>query len=184
MKIIFLDIDGVLNSYTDFLESSLYGHPFNTGKIVISSGKLCLLEYIVRNTDAKIVISSTWRSHFTLDEIYEMFKVRGFKLPRKVIIDKTETHRHGFSSGPEYFRKSEIKEWLKANKPIESYVILDDIRPSFFEGMTDNLVTTRDDDGLNRLSTEQAITILGRNKKSQAKQDKYNESLDLLLSCI
>ena len=56
-KYIFLDIDGVLNSM-DWFEQNKY----TKGYTEINPGKVKLLKEIVDRTDAKIILSSTWRS--------------------------------------------------------------------------------------------------------------------------
>ena len=134
MKIIFLDIDGVLNS-TDYMnalhfnvrshyskeqlrESDLisqftrdkYGHYFDPRCILF-------LEAIINKTDAKIVISSTWRGS-GLETMQKMWKDRN--LAGSVIdITPTDKDRH---------RGTEIEMWLELNSdlPIESYCIIDD----------------------------------------------------------
>lgn len=194
MKIIFLDIDGVLNSETDFIEAAMYGHDNNairrltkSGREVITPvcrGKLALLELIIKQTDAKIVITSTWREHLKLNEIYDIFVAQGFRLPRTTIIGKTEDSVKRLSSDHTYSRCAEITKWLDGRDNIESYVILDDISPHMFHKHEDNLVTTSEYDGLNKLHTTQAMNILGRNEEAQAKWDEYTRSLDLMISCM
>ena len=194
MKIIFLDIDGVLIYETDFIESAMYGHDNNStirktksGREVITPvcrGKMALLELIIMQTDARIVISSTWREHMKLNEIYDVFVAQGFRLPRTTIIGKTEDSMIRFSADHTYSRGSEISDWLDGRDDIESYVILDDISPRMFHAHPDNLVTTDEYDGLNKLHTTQAMNILGRNEEAQAKWDEYTKSLDIMLSCM
>ena len=53
MKVIFLDVDGVLNSEKDLLEAK--------GKSELFDRPLILLKELVESTKAKIVVSSTWR---------------------------------------------------------------------------------------------------------------------------
>ena len=53
MKVIFLDVDGVLNSEKDLLEAK--------GKSELFDRPLTLLKELVESTKAKIVVSSTWR---------------------------------------------------------------------------------------------------------------------------
>lgn len=53
MKVIFLDVDGVLNSEKDLLEAK--------GKSELFDRPLALLKELVESTKAKIVVSSTWR---------------------------------------------------------------------------------------------------------------------------
>jgi hypothetical protein len=195
MKIIFLDIDGVLNSETDFVEVSMYGHTNNEVKHTLKNGreiiaplcrgKLALLELIIKQTDAKIVISSTWRDHFKLSTIHDMFKAQGFTLPRTVIVGKTEPSRMSLSTSHTEFRCGDIADWLENRDDVESYVILDDI-PSrlFYEPHNEHLVTTSEYDGLNRLDVNKAMNILGRNEEAQKAFDEYNKSLDMLINCM
>ena len=69
MKVIFLDIDGVLN-YMDFWykrrlefeKTGKFGPSFDEEKIKI-------LSEIVSETGAKIVLSSTWRGGFVKDKV-------------------------------------------------------------------------------------------------------------------
>ena len=67
MKIIFLDIDGVLNS--DTWEKS---KAFKNGVYPSNSFdpfSVQLLNNIINETQAKVVLTSTWRLKFTLQEI-------------------------------------------------------------------------------------------------------------------
>jgi len=107
MKIIFLDIDGVLNVINQGRDE--FGHKFNP-KFVAN------LKTIIDQTDAKIVISSTWRNA-GLAKMQLMWEVRD--LPGDVI-DITPNFRH--TNSP---RGEEIAEWLRLNQ-VDQYVILDD----------------------------------------------------------
>lgn len=145
-KVIFLDIDGVLNtiddqSYrylkrkeeakaknTDASDKSLtfktrdcYGHLFSQRAVE-------WLDYIIMATGAKIVISSTWR----LSGIDVM---RGLWMRRKLpgeIISVTPSHRsRSFVNnykGTDFedYRGIEIEAWLKNHPEVSRYVILDD----------------------------------------------------------
>lgn len=192
MKVIFLDIDGVLNSETDFTEIAMYGHPINEkvytlegGREIVAPltrGKLALLELIIKNTDAKIVISSTWRTHFKLSEIHDMFVAQGFTLPRTVIIGKTGPSRFSMSTCHTEFRCGEIADWLDNRNDVESYVILDDISDRlFYEPHKEHLVKTSEYDGLNKLHVNQAMNILGRNEEAQEAHDKYMAALRMFI---
>ncbi len=138
MKIIFLDIDGVLNVIPEGRDE--YGSLFHDHLVEN-------LKSIIEATNAKIVISSSWRKD-GLTIMQEMWKKR--ELPGEVIdvtpslylqkggsiifwndkLSKHPTQRiHGYSVP----RGSEIEYWLQneahQNKEIdfvESYVILDD----------------------------------------------------------
>lgn len=119
MKIIFLDIDGVLNSW-----STCYK---------ITTEKLKLLNDLIEQTDAKIVISSSWRvgSKDVKDFLDKNFsKNRTFRLdnPNQELIDNIfykNTIALTDTFGPN--RGDEIKRWLDTHSDeVESYVIFDD----------------------------------------------------------
>lgn len=134
MKIIFLDIDGVLNSsetckhFNEKYGSNGYGGFFKPDDACtdenVKWGQSLVdnLKSIVEATGASIVISSTWRKHYTVDKFKEMFAVYGWD--NAPVIDKTvrlATH----SVFDTYCRGDEIAQWVKENNP-ESFVIIDD----------------------------------------------------------
>lgn len=119
MKIIFLDIDGVLNVIGQGHDQ--YGQIFH--KEFVEN-----LRYIIEQTNAKIVLSSTWRFK-GIDVIKQMWIDRN--LPGEVIditIDSFDLIEEGlFSDFDEVKRGNEIQRWIDDNiYNIESYVIIDD----------------------------------------------------------
>lgn len=128
MKVIFLDIDGVLNTNDTFVNSDI-----ETEKdILIDEFRVEYLRQIVEKTDAKIVLSSSmrWRfkklgneviavtSNFAPDFI-NLLNQYGLEL-----YDVTPIIEH--ENGKYVFRQDEIKKWLSQNDDVESCVILDD----------------------------------------------------------
>lgn len=112
MKIIFLDIDGVLNY------SKCWKREENKEKGTLIWDKDCIsqLNRIVKETGAKIVISSTWRlykDHY--DAILNQMNIEG------EIIDKTIALRNIDSE-----RGDEIEDWLSKHPEVKKFVILDD----------------------------------------------------------
>lgn len=104
-KIIFLDIDGVLNLYRE--EHDKYGQLFHDNFVNN-------LKHIIDETGAKIVLSSTWRlSGFKTNK--NMWLDR--KLPGE-LVDVTPIFHNKI-------RGEEIKHWL-VNNQVNSYVIIDD----------------------------------------------------------
>ncbi len=121
MKILFLDIDGVLNSRA-------YDCRRNWNeKTNIDETRLPLVKEIIDKTGAKIVLISTWRRHWNSNEnlcdedgkcINSLFSKYGL-----AIYDKTPDF--GLLCG----RKDEVKAWLAGHADeIERFVILDDYR--------------------------------------------------------
>lgn len=101
MKVLFLDVDGVLNSRatTDFKNHLFPIDPYMSFLV----GKIQL------DTDCEIVLSSSWRLH--PDGIEAVEKL----LP---LLDKTP-----YNGG---IRGSEVKQWLKEHPEVTRYAILDD----------------------------------------------------------
>lgn len=128
MKVIFLDIDGVLNH-----EQFYQGKDPSIIKILdlnlhLDTYSLKLLNQICETTGAKVVLSSTWRRHQSLEKAREIFKLKGFT---GEIIDQTPDLT---INNPDFLRGNEILKWVKQNEAMlgtnhreyKDYVILDD----------------------------------------------------------
>ena len=137
MKVLFLDVDGVLNSSQD-------GFTIKLG----TDKHLELLKQIVDKTDAKIVLSSSWRiSNKTKSFIENMLKEYGMSI-------MSSTPDLGSSRG------EEIKKWLReTNDFIESFVILDN-NSDMGEYTYTKLVKTDRNIGLHETDVIKAIKIL------------------------
>lgn len=136
MKIIFLDVDGVLNSAKDFYSIELE-----------NDKHFDLLKELVDKTGAKIVLSSSWRIGFN-PTTHEPDRILARKLGERgmFIYDFTPYLTGG--------RINEIHEWLKKN-PVDKFVILDDEEVSY-----PNLVQTNTMVGLQKEDIEKASKIL------------------------
>ena len=114
MKILFLDIDGVLNS-----AKWLQGKPRKTWPFEhIDPAAVQLLNRIVRETSCKIVISSSWRVLTPFRSLGMVLACRGFEFASHII---GQTPRHGFDN-----RGMEIQAWLHTRFDVERFVIVDD----------------------------------------------------------
>ena len=161
MKVIFLDIDGVLNCST----SKSFCHDDTCGIITgIDSDKVKRLAKIVEATGAEIVLSSDWKDGW--NKYYTSSKPSHakyldnhlYKKGRLTIKDKTPNTSKG-----SWFRGEEILAYLRSHKDVENYVILDD---TFFEDfsikeISEHLVLTEYKVGLTDADVEKAIKILG-----------------------
>ncbi|MCL6604587.1 MAG: hypothetical protein K6T94_17120 [Paenibacillus sp.] len=147
MKIIFLDIDGVLN--TDRYISFQKNH--NVGQIIFDPEAMKNLKFLVESTNSNIVISSTWRIHYESNEKLWRDLGRNFNEYHlnERIIGITPVHDKNLKTS---IRWKEIEHWLSINeeKVIESFVILDDewdmgiyarrfVRCQAYKGLTDDL---------------------------------------------
>lgn len=152
MKIIFLDIDGVLNSVRyDRARTATQGN--------IDETRLPILKKITDETGAQIVLSSSWRKHwdkaadFCDDsgrEINALFSKYGL-----TVYDKTPVL-------PDNDRAEEVRLWLKEHNDTENFVILDDIQFGWGGDLQGHLVRTnsRIGFGLENEHVKKAIEIL------------------------
>ena len=121
MKVLFLDIDGVLNSVAysqTVVRQSLIADP-NT--LDPKAGKL-LGDWIRKFPDLVVVISSTWRKMCPLPELKEILANIG--IPADRVIEYTPVIHN-------VVRGEEIKAWFqgqmfKSNFPVTSIAIVDD----------------------------------------------------------
>lgn len=153
MKVLFLDIDGVLN-YEGC--TSFYG-----GVYFVTEEKLRLLVKIVNATKAKIVLISTWRQGLKdLSEGKESFEA-GLT---EALLDTLETYNlyiFDYTKCNGATRGKQIEDWIySTGETIESFVILDDLDASQFEGYEDHLVQTDMRSGLEPYHVVSAIQIL------------------------
>ena len=125
MKIIFLDVDGVLNTTNTFIKRKIIKQKTGYYILEIDDFRLQYLKEIVDKSNSKIVLTSTWRMNFKKEnnkiipltnkakELQNKFKEYGIDIYDITILDKNRN------------REKEIKEWLNNNN-VENFVILDD----------------------------------------------------------
>jgi len=119
MKVIFLDIDGVLVTRNS-IKYQYLNYP-NENDIRFSKKAVNNLNKLIRLTKSKIVISSTWRLFNSLDELKNIFKKQGIK---GEIIATTSIERAPVEE--DIPRGQKISDWLEQHSEIEQYVIIDD----------------------------------------------------------
>lgn len=132
-----------------------------SGVIGIASPPLKHLRRIVKETNAFIVLSSTWRREWSRDEEKcsedVKYLIRRLKREGIHIMDKTP------GNGLECLRGGEIRAWLNAHKGVDAWVVLDDdvFEDYEAEGILPHLVETNFyDGGLNERLAEEAIRVL------------------------
>lgn len=109
MKVLFLDIDGVLNSARTAL--AFGGYPMELEHLpAFDQAALGLIRRLCDAADVQIVLSSAWRLHYPHKHVG-----KALGLP---IIDRTPS-----LSG---VRGLEIQRWLADHPEVEEYAIVDD----------------------------------------------------------
>jgi len=164
MKVIFLDVDGVIVP----IDNSPTMQSF-------SSGCINHLKRIVEETDAHIVISSTWRTN-KIDRDLLMHQLDKVGLKDRVIGDTPDLVHLSegdwndelccfmpVGNGWEGTRGHEISEWLKVNKA-KKFVILDDDPEAAQRGKTKDglFIQTAMDAGLLDFHADKAIDFLNK----------------------
>lgn len=158
MKIIFLDIDGVVNCF-DTKERI-------NGIIGVEQSKIELIKQIVDATGAKIVLSSTWRLGWFYEnqpghegDTKEWYYLRDkFAEQGLYFLDYTPLHKNRH-------RGIEIQQWIDSvsdDWDIDSYVVIDDNMYEIREMHKGHMVKTSYADGITPGAVKMAIQILNK----------------------
>ncbi len=162
-KIIFLDIDGVINTkewhskMTKDTPKDEYGYAF--APIAVAN-----LAHIIDKTGADIVISSSWK-FYGVPKLRELWKKRNLPGTILDITPNTISDEMLLNANLDEFqlgvcRGNEIKEWLSRHEDIISnYVIIDDFDDMLSE-QEDHVVLTESLIGITEWDAEKAIKIL------------------------
>ena len=152
MKVIFLDIDGVLNTPSSENRCGEY--------IGIDDDKVERLKQIVEKTKAEIVLISTWKKYWRKEDklkplqdysanyLDEKLAKQGLKA-----IDKTKDKADG-----RYLSRGEsILEYVYRNN-VKKYIILDDCQFDY-DGcyLTDCLIKTKKAEGLTKADRKSVV---------------------------
>lgn len=147
--VLFLDIDGVLNS-SKFFESqdrnSKHGIVLVSSQIDVNA--IDLLNKLIEKTNANIVISSTWRLGHTIYNMQNTFRAHGFKYPDNIIGCTPDL--------PGKTRGAEIVRWL-SKVPVDSFVVFDDDED--MKGIEDHFIKTDFENGLQEEHITRAINM-------------------------
>jgi hydroxymethylpyrimidine pyrophosphatase-like HAD family hydrolase len=154
MKVIFLDIDGVLNSKKSE---------------IIDKNNVALLKLLAERTGAVIVMSSGWKFMFDDDmkpeskeaaHLQDIICEYGIRLFGKTPDFSTEEIRKNRTFSE--VKAKEIKAWLSDHTGIESYVVLDDLDLKDGE-IASRTVRTNGNIGLSEEDVDAAVRMLDRN---------------------
>ena len=173
-KLIFLDIDGVLNHQQGH-EDGECAYDFNEKYQKFSTTSTALLNKLIEKTNAEIVISSTWRCD-GLERMREIWTLEGMSGDITGITPHFSIN--GYGSAP---RGCEIESYLKNQgfwhinyskdeqqkymdkSSIINYIILDDDSDMLY-GQRNHFINTppppRNYSGFNQQYYEQALKIL------------------------
>lgn len=179
MKVVFLDVDGVLNTeetfernYQEYLTTKVKKEP-------IDEIRVRYLKEIIDKTGAKIVLSSSWRRHCEFEgrkiiskESHMAYLIQLLEKYDLYLYDITGYDRDGN-------RGNEIKEWLEQNM-VESFVVLDDSIADLQPFIDRELIRTSfsgDEAGLCQKHIDMAIEKLNMVKKKRLVRIKNEDNV-------
>lgn len=148
MKVIFLDIDGVLNSFRTAVAYNGYGH-LGSKEHKCDPVAIAMLQRLCKETNAKVVISSTWR----IGGAYEDFAFLGVP-----VIDTTPVLSNCIR-GDEIYHWVEITNSTSEDK-VTHYIILDD-DSDMLESQMLNFIKVDHNVGFSFDNYQNALKILG-----------------------
>lgn len=149
MKILFLDIDGVLND-----------HDFSDVSKSCSIKKSCVeqLNRIIITTQPSVVLSTAWRYMI----LGKAITTKGFEYMLRTHGVTSEINIIDITPSDEEIRTrgEQISAWLSIHPEIKKYAILDDMEIS---GHDNNFVLVDGINGLTQIESDKVIEILNGN---------------------
>lgn len=171
MKVIFLDIDGVLNSDEYF--DKIKNLNIESIESEVDIEKIKFLKKAVNETGSKVVLTSSWRYTRNAQKLKELL------LKYNIYV--------GLTSFIQNERGLEIKKYLSEHQDVEDFVIVDDeIFDSYDEELMKKLVKISNGNGRNfgegllPKDVDEIIKRLGRNKLKNMDKRLYDESIILI----
>jgi hypothetical protein len=184
MKVIFLDNDGVICLYNNWggrtkkwakyrsenpeSSKSISDGPVNVRFDDFDQKAIKVLNEILEETGAEIVVSSDWRYHATLEELGEYYLSQGI-LKKPIGITK----RLGECDQPENFiwsrqwdleqsRSLEILQYLRDNPEVTEWVAIDDLDMGNGEewkkwGLTNFVLTPKSTEGIKQSGIKEKV---------------------------
>ena len=153
-KVIFLDIDGVLNANEDFGGRSK-PNPTICGFMGIAGARVRRLAKIIETTQAKIVLVSSWKKHYERQDQIGKYLRNKLRKENLAIYDTTLRYEHWSNRG------EQILSWLADHQDTKNWIVLDDeIFDDYDETIMRHLVKTEWETGLTDELVEKAIQML------------------------
>ena len=168
MKVVFLDLDGVLNTEDYFASLKDKGLPTEDSfGNLFSPEAIENLRKIIEAMDAQIVVSSSWRfaGLGTLKQMWKerslpgnLYDITSLNVADDYIRAHMEDQSFDFYEAMTSAREMEISAWLQEHPEVTNYVILDDLES--FRQPEAHLVQINPKTGIATDDAERVITIL------------------------
>ena len=174
MKVIFLDFDGVITTYYSKWKINMY--------------KINIINDICDKTDAKIVVSSTWRMGYHNDvtafheRLKQYFIKHNYLDNFKDTFDKFISNIIGMTECIGGLRGDEIKSYMNKHPEVENYVIIDD-DSDMCDHQLCNFVQTDTCDGITERDAKLCVDILNGIKILNPIRMNYELRFRWMLRC-
>jgi hypothetical protein len=159
--LLLLDIDGVMvvaNSWKrpEFL---------NDGFPAFSNRACIALQKLISETSADILLTTSHKSNYSIDEWKNIFNLRGIKLKNIYRLPENKSYLN---------RKEEIMNWVNTYNELPDFVIIDDDKslnglPEFIKN---KLIQTNASIGLTDELINEALEIIAKEKHTFEKLNK------------
>jgi hypothetical protein len=149
--LILLDLDGVMIPATSWKKPEF----LEDGFPMFSRRSIEALQKIISETSADILLTTSHKSKYSIEEWKNIFSLRGLKLNK---VDKLEDNANYLN------RKDEIMSWVNRTIELPNFIIIDDDKslnelPKFVK---DNLIQTSALVGLTNELAMEALKIASR----------------------
>jgi len=153
----FLDIDGVLATTTQFHINPKKYHPKHD---CYPFDKKCVAVFneIIAEVNPIIILSSTWRKFYTIDEMNEIFEWNGVNAKISDVTPSIKNDEEFFTTATDIYEKraSEILDYLEEH-PIEKYIVLDDYDLSPWITSEHFVRTPKENEGIKQSGVKEKI---------------------------
>ena len=190
MKVIFLDHDGVICLSTEWggrvkkqqkakrkLSQSVTSLPIDARFDNFNKKAIDVLNEILEETGAEIVVSSDWKRWATVEEMGEYYESQGIKKKpiafTKYVGECTCYNEHTFAWSPRWMleqeRSLEIQQYLVDNPEVTQWVAIDDLNmgiPQVHEswgdmemdwGLSNFVLTPKGSEGIKQIGIKEKI---------------------------
>jgi len=178
MRVVFLDIDGVLNNPGTYCDDAPWKQELQDGPLRIPVEPACMqrLNRLIAESRAKVVISSSWRLFARYQDLGPALARYGFVgdvvgetpdlVNDPVWLNAWRTREGAPFQYERIERGMEIREWLKAHPEVTEFVILDDC--SDMAELKPWLVHTDAVTGLDDPDVERALWLFPQSRDARA----------------
>ena len=182
MKVIFLDNDGVIclsnnwgSRFTKMKQHYTEDNPFQVGTEIpveyrldnFDTKAIKVLNDILTETGAEIVVSSDWKLHATVEELGDYYISQGIikrpiaVTPDLIDFDSLTASLFNYKGWSRKARILEIEKYLELNPEITHWVAVDDLNmsPKFNDGhgLNNFVLTPRSNEGIKQSGIKKKI---------------------------